>query len=86
LRKLFLLQLVLFSKLCQVLLLLVSLSTIVSDREMLGRRPLFPYGHFDMVGVVRLRIKSYGSEPSRGKGVLLGTQSTLVALSREFLD
>lgn len=53
---------------------------------MLGRGPLFPNGHFDMVGVVRLRIKSYGAEPSRGKGVLLGTQPTLVALSREFLD
>jgi hypothetical protein len=80
LRKLFILQLVLFSKLRQVLLYLVSLSTIVSDREMLGRESLLPYGHLDMVGVVRLRIKSDGAEPSRGKCVLLGTQPTLVAL------
>jgi hypothetical protein len=86
LRKLFLLRPKLFSKLRQILLLFVSLSTIVSDREMLGRRPLLSYGHLDMVGVVRLRIKSYSAEPSRGKGILLGTQPTLVALPREFLD
>jgi len=76
----------LFSKLTQVLLFFVSLSTIVSDEVLLRRGTLLPYGHLDVVGVVRLRIKGYGAEPGRGKGVLLGTQPTLVALPREFLD
>jgi hypothetical protein len=85
LTQLFLLRQV-FSKLPQVLLLFVSLSTIVSDKVLLRRRSLFPHSHFDVVRVVRLRIKGNGAEPGRGKGMLLGTHPTLVALPREFLD
>jgi hypothetical protein len=85
LTQLFLLRQV-FSKLPQILLFFVSLSTIVSDEVLLGRRSLLPYGHLDVVRVVRLRIKGYGAEPGRGKGMLLGTHPTLVALPRELLD
>ena len=85
LTQLFLLRQV-FSKLPQVLLLFVSLSTIVSDKVLLGRGSLLPYSHLDVVGVVRLRIKGYGAEPCWGKGILLGTHPTLVALPRELLN